>query len=174
MSSYLREDLQDKTDMSVSTLKEKIRSYIEGRMETPIESVEVARELDEETIEQIGGWTDPSLFFVVNNLYVNPTKVTDKALLASKLATVLGKQEEEILPVLEIRKKRHLEIIRKMSVSTRDAVIKRINAEKAAIKNKQLYIEDSIVPFIKIEDNLVRFYPEKNILSQITGFVDGE
>jgi cell division protein FtsI/penicillin-binding protein 2 len=61
-----------------------------------------------------------------------------------------------------------------MNVSTRDAVLKRINAERNAIKNKELYIEDSIVPFIKIEDNLVRFYPEKNIVSQITGFVDSE
>ena len=61
-----------------------------------------------------------------------------------------------------------------MNVSTRDVVLKRINAERAAIKNKELYVEDSIVPFIKIEDNLVRFYPEKNIVSQITGFVDSE
>jgi cell division protein FtsI/penicillin-binding protein 2 len=61
-----------------------------------------------------------------------------------------------------------------MNVSTRDSVIKRLSTERAAIKNKELYIEDSIVPFIKIEDNLVRFYPEKNIVSQITGFVDAE
>lgn len=81
---------------------------------------------------------------------------------------------KNVLSRLEIRKKQHLEIIRKMNVSTRDAVLKRINAERNAIKNKELYIEDSIVPFIKIEDNLVRFYPEKNIVGQITGFVDGE
>ncbi len=122
----------------------------------------------------ISSWQEPSLFFVVNNLYVNPTKVNNKNLLAAKLATILGIENEKILPKLEIRRKQHLEIIRKMSVSTRDAVLKRLSAERSALKNKELYVEDSIVPFIKIEDNLVRFYPEKNIASQITGFVDAE
>ncbi len=70
---------------------------------------------------------------------------------------------EEILPKFEKKKKRHLEIIRKMNVSTRDAVMTRLSNERQAIKNKELTLEDSIVPFIKIEDNLVRFYPEKNI-----------
>lgn len=174
MGNYIREDLSTQKNISVSDLKSKIRNYLESRIESPIESVELARNLDEKAIEVIGSWQDPSLFFVVNNLYVNPTKVTSKDLLASKLTPLIGLDTKSILPRLEIRKKQHLEIIRKMNVSTRDAIIKRLNAERNAIKNKELYIEDSIVPFIKIEDNLVRFYPEKNIVSQITGFVDGE
>lgn len=174
MGNYIREDLSTQKNISVSDLKSKIRNYLESRIESPIESVELARNLDEKAIEVIGSWQDPSLFFVVNNLYVNPTKVTSKDLLASKLTPLIGLDTKNILPRLEIRKKQHLEIIRKMNVSTRDAIIKRLNAERNAIKNKELYIEDSIVPFIKIEDNLVRFYPEKNIVSQITGFVDGE
>lgn len=174
MGNYIREDLSTQRNISVSDLKSKIRNYLESRIESPIESVELARNVDEKAIEVIGSWQDPSLFFVVNNLYVNPTKVTNKDLLASKLAGLLALDTKNILPRLEIRKKQHLEIIRKMNVSTRDTIIKRLNAERTAIKNKELYVEDSIVPFIKIEDNLVRFYPEKNIVSQITGFVDGE
>ena len=91
-----------------------------------------------------------------------------------KLSDALAIPLEEVSPKLEIRRKRHLEIIRKMSVSTRDAVVKRVNAEKTAIKNKEILLENSIVPYIKIEDNLVRFYPERHISGQITGFVDGE
>lgn len=174
MGSYLREDLSGQSNISVSELKSKIRNYLESRIEAPVESVEIARNINEKTIEVIASWQDPSLFFVVNNLYVNPTKVTNKDLLASKIAGLMALDPKNILSRLEIRKKQHLEIIRKMNVSTRDAVLKRINAERNAIKNKELYIEDSIVPFIKIEDNLVRFYPEKNIVGQITGFVDGE
>jgi cell division protein FtsI/penicillin-binding protein 2 len=34
--------------------------------------------------------------------------------------------------------------------------------------------ENAIFPFLKIEDNLVRYYPESTALGQITGFVDGE
>jgi glutaredoxin 2 len=62
-------------NISVGELKTKIRNYLLGRMDSPIESVELARDLDETTIEVIGSWQEPSLFFVVNNLYINPTKV---------------------------------------------------------------------------------------------------
>lgn len=51
-------------------------------------------------------------------------------------------------------------MIRKMSIDVRDMVSKRIETEKLALKNKQLNPEDAIAPFIKIEDNLVRYYPE--------------
>ena len=50
-----------------------------------------------------------------------------------------------------------------MSVSTRDSVVKRITTERNAIKNKELLPENSILSFLKIEDNLVRFYPERHI-----------
>ncbi len=174
VSTYIREDISALGEITVTDVKLKIRNYLQFRMDSPIESVELFRELDEEKIEVISSWQEPGLFFVVNNLYANPTKINDKNLLAAKLTGVLGIEQDSLLPKLEIRKKRHLEIIRKMNVSTRDAVVKRLSSERSAIKNKELYIEDSIVPFIKIEDNLVRFYPEKNIVSQITWFVDAE
>ena len=80
---------------------------------------------------------------------------------------------DRTLAKLDIRKKQHLEIIRKMSVSTRDAVVKRMNIERTAIQNKELLLENSIIPYLKIEDNLVRFYPERDVAGQITGFIDG-
>ncbi len=50
----------------------------------------------------------------------------------------------------------------------------RLDREKEAITQKQLQKEESIVAFIKIEDNLVRFYPEQEIGGQIVGFVDND
>ena len=168
MSNYLREDISGKGDMAISTLKAKIRDYLSRKIDTPIESVEVKRDLDDDMVEIISSWQEPSLFFVVNHLYVNPNKVNEPEVLATRLSSVIGMTIEEILPKFEKKKKRHLEIIRKMNVSTRDAVMTRLSNERQAIKNKELALEDSIVPFIKIEDNLVRFYPEKNITGQIT------
>ena len=173
MSAYLREDLSTTKSITVTELKSKIKTYLTAKMDSPIESVQVAENLDEKIIERITSWQDPSLFFVVNNLYVNPLKVTDKSILANKFSDALGMSLEEASAKLEIRKKRHLEIIRKMSVSTRDTVVKRMNTERTAIKNKQLLVENSIVVYLKIEDNLVRYYPERNDAGQITGFIDG-
>lgn len=39
-------------------------------------------------------------------------------------------------------------------------VNKRVTTEKAAVKNGQIDEFNAIYPFIKIEDNLVRYYPE--------------
>jgi stage V sporulation protein D (sporulation-specific penicillin-binding protein) len=174
MSNYLREDMTGKGDMAISALKAKIRDYLLRKMDTPVESVEIQRDLEDDMVEIISSWQDPALFFVVNHLYVNPLKVSEPEVLATRLSWVIGMSEEDIIVKFEKKKKRHLEIIRKMNVSTRDAVMTRLANERQAIKNKELTLEDSIVPFIKIEDNLVRFYPEKNITGQITGFVDGD
>lgn len=68
-----------------------------------------------------------------------------------------------------------------MNVSTRDAIEKRLEADRKNLatikdtKEREAYIaESTIFRFLKIEDNLVRFYPERNITSQITGYVDTE
>lgn len=143
-------------------------------MDSPIESVEIAQALPESVIQTIDNWQEDSLYFIANNLYMNPVKVTDRTSLISRLMVMLEKSREELEPKFEIRKKRHLEIIRKMSVSTRDLITKRINAEKLALSSKVLSREDSIYYFLKIDDNLIRYYPEKTIGGQITGFVDGE
>ena len=67
---------------------------------------------------------------------------------------------ETIKNKFKVRVKQHLEIIRKMSIGTRDIVSKRIETERLAVKNGQILEENTIYPFIKIEDNLVRYYPE--------------
>jgi hypothetical protein len=72
--------------MPVSTLKSKIREYLLKKMETPIESVEVKRDLEDEMVEIINSWQEPSLFFVVNHLYVNPNKVVEPEVLATRLS----------------------------------------------------------------------------------------
>lgn len=174
MGTYLHDDFIARKEMTVTEMKEKIRVYLGARMDAPIESVEVAEALDEKAIEQIDAWQESSLYFVSNNLYLNPTKVQNKEELIARLSVILGKTREDLVPKFEIRKKRHLEIIHKMSVTTRDVITKRMNAEKIALNTKQLDKNESIYYFLKIEDNLVRYYPEENIGSQIIGFVDNE
>lgn len=173
MSSYLREDITS-TDITVTDLKAKLRNYLATRMDAPVESSLVVENLDDEKIRVISDWQESSLFFVSNNLYVNPTKVSLGDTLAARIAEVTGLKKDDILPRFEIRKKRHLEIIRKMSISTRDMVTKRIETEKNAVRSKQILESEAVYPYLKIEDNLVRFYPEKGVAGQITGFVDGE
>lgn len=133
-------------------------------MTSPIESVEIAQNLDETLVGKISALQEPALFFVSNNLYVNPTKVQNGDLLARSLNALLDIPPETLKQKFSIRTRRHLEIIRKMSIGTRDMVTKRIDAEMTAVRNRQIDPTETIYPFIKIEDNLVRYYPESNTL----------
>ena len=107
-----------------------IESYIQTRISTPIESVLIKEALDEGLINQINTLNDGALFFIVNNLYVNPTKVSNGEALASKLNQILGIPKETLLASFVIKKRKHLEILRKMNIISRDIVKKRIDSEK--------------------------------------------
>jgi hypothetical protein len=101
-----------------------IESYIQNRISTPIESILLKEALDENTIETISKINDPALFFVVNNLYVNPTKVANSKVLAETLSSIVGIPVETLEASFVIKKRRHLEILRKMNINTRDLVKK--------------------------------------------------
>jgi cell division protein FtsI/penicillin-binding protein 2 len=174
MSNYLRTDFSNDEKITEISIKDKIKSYIKERMETPIQSVEIAQKIDEKTRETILSWNNDALYFVVDNLYVDPTRVKNVSLLVTLLHNSLWIDENILKDKLSIRKRRHLEIIRKMSIGTRDIVNKRIDTEFQAVKNKQLTALEAVYPFLKIDDNLVRYYPEGRTTGQITGFVDGE
>jgi hypothetical protein len=55
-----------------------------------------------------------------------------------------------------------------MNLVSRDTIKKRIDTEKIALNNispknyaREIWIgENAVFPFLKIEDNLVRYYPE--------------
>lgn len=162
-------------------------------MESPIESVFLKKNVDSDAVATINSWDNEALFFVVNNLYVNPTKVQNGSDLAQKLQTLFGGNQDDWQAKFKIRKKRHLEILRKMSIGTRDMVDIKIKENKELVtntitkeyktttdKNKRHDLRKNIIatyafyPFIKIEDNLVRYYPEGRALGQITGFVDNQ
>ncbi len=174
MSTYLREDLSARTDLTDTLLKTMIQDYLKRKISEPITSVNIAADLDEGVIENIIARGHEELFFISNNLYVNPTKITNADVLTAELSTLLTIDPEILRNKFKIRIKQHLEIIRKMSIGTRDMVNKRISTEKLAVKNGQIEEQSTIYPFIKIEDNLIRYYPEGDTISQITGFVDGE
>lgn len=174
MSVYLHSDLSTLPDLTESKLKDLTQSYVRQKISEPITSVNISSNLDEAVIESIIARGHEELFFISNNLYVNPTKVQNPDVLAAELSALLNIDTETLKNKFKIRAKQHLEIIRKMSIGTRDAVTKRIATERQAVKEGQLEEKNSIYPFIKIEDNLIRYYPEGDTSSQITGFVDGE
>ncbi len=182
IGNYIRKDLTETKWLTETVIREMLESYLQTRINTPIEDITIKESLDESTIEVINRLDNPALFFIVNNLHVNPSKITNPDILADKLVSILWIPKETLLWAFVIKKRQHLDILKKMSIMTRDIVKKRIDTEKwilATLSSKdnirEIWIsENAIFPFIKIEDNLVRYYPEWEALGQITGFVDNE
>lgn len=173
LSTYLKRDLRQEVDITISGAKDILRTTLLTKMQSPIDAVQIGEKLTADQMRAIEALGDPSLYFVVDNLYVNPTKVSLPSMnLAIALSSILSIPAETIDPKLQIASRRYLLILNRMSLSMRDAVQERIDNEKLAIKNDQLVAEDSIYNFLIIEDNLVRYYPEGKISGQITGFVD--
>jgi cell division protein FtsI/penicillin-binding protein 2 len=82
ISSYTKSDLTTEPGLTTAVLKEKTKNYLQDRISAPVDSVLVAENLDDTTVEKINQLDDSALFFVVNNLYVNPTKVQSADALA--------------------------------------------------------------------------------------------
>lgn len=192
IATYVRDEtIVSAPNTTKEQLTERVKNYLQERMFSPIESVLLMENLSDETVKKINDLNDPSLYFSLNNLYVNPTKVKNEENLTQILSEILAKKPEEIAPSLKIRPKRYLEVIRKMSVSTRDFVkdtleknrkvtaeaIKAARAQFSGTKEQEAAIktviaENAIYPFVTITPNPVRFYPEGDSMGQITGYVD--
>jgi hypothetical protein len=65
-------------------------------------------------------------------------------------------------------------ILKKLSISTSEYVRNYIDDEKKAIKAGLIQSDEGIKNFIILEAKPHRYYPEKEVGSQVIGFVDKE
>lgn len=77
IANYVKDETNSTNTDNRDALKEKIEKFLEQRMNAPIESVYITEINSDEILSKINALEEKSLFFVVNNLYVNPTLVTD-------------------------------------------------------------------------------------------------
>ena len=136
LSAYLRRDLSLEQDMTIAAAKELLHSTLLTKMQSPIDAVQIGEKLTATQMNAIEALGDPSLSFVVDNLYVNPTLVTLPSMnLATRLSPILNIPPEKIDPKLQIRARQYMEVLKRMSISMREAIQTRIESEKMAIKN---------------------------------------
>ncbi len=99
------------------------------------------------------------------NLYLNPLEVPDdrKAAYSAKLVQTFHLTQEQADFLLSKRPVRYVKILRRTNLSTKDFIDARLKEEKEAVKKGLLNEADGITPFIILEPNPTRFYPEKNV-----------
>ncbi len=171
---FLKKDpSSEESDYNQDNMKEEIKIWIQKKIEKKyIDLVLIKENLTQEEMDKVNNLWLVWIYFVINNLYADPTKITDENYVAKKLNEVLQIQEYEIKNKLLKRISRYIKILNKLSLHTKDEINARIENEKNAIKKWVLTEENSIYKLIILDPHPTRFYPEKNLASQIIGFVD--
>ncbi|EKD66741.1 MAG: hypothetical protein ACD_49C00016G0004 [uncultured bacterium (gcode 4)] len=168
-------ELSDQEDFSVDPtfIKTKIKEEVSLRVNKKyLDSVLIKTNLSQDEMNRIAALGIDWLYFVINNLYVDPTKIMDEKWTSEQLSKLISMEKSDIEELLQKRQVRYVKIISKLDLRLKDKLDERILNEKNAISKWLLIENNSISKFIILDPHPTRFYPEKNLWSQIIGFVN--
>lgn len=139
-----------------------------------ITSVRLPFELDKEKAAMIESFALPWVYVSDIYLYINPEEINDISYTTTKLLTVLSYNRDDLEFLMRKRELRYVLILKRMSISNSEKIKQYISEERQAIKRWLLDPQNSIYKFLILEANPSRFYPENDVGSQITWFVDNQ
>ncbi|MCP4522596.1 MAG: penicillin-binding protein 2 [Candidatus Gracilibacteria bacterium] len=139
-----------------------------------VTSVFIDQELSQENIDTIASYGYAGIYPQFPYLYVNPEEITQIDTISKTLAPLLRIEEERLKKLLQKRKIQYIPILHKLSISVSEYVKTYLEDEKHALKKGLLQKSETIGGFIILNPSPHRYYPEKNVASQIIGFVDNQ
>jgi stage V sporulation protein D (sporulation-specific penicillin-binding protein) len=154
-----------------------IKNLIEERLRSKLSKSQVTSVLLAESIEteksiQILNLSMKGVYVNENNVFLNPEEIVDVNYVVKQLSSILIIPPEDIEKAAKKRAVKYIPIISRISIWLTDEVKKYLDEEKQAMKKWILDEENSIGNFIILEPQASRFYPEKQIGSQVVWFVD--
>ena len=102
-----------------------------------------------------------------NYLFYDFSKNADKDTIIKNLSKILNIGEDVLKDKLTPKEVRYIKFLSKLNLQTKDKIDARIESEKNAISKGLLSENDSIYKFLILEPHPTRFYPEKNLASQV-------
>lgn len=155
-------------------IKSKITEELNKRIDKKnVDFVLIKENLDEkDKIKVMSIWND-ALIIKNDALYFDfNKKVTILNDTIDKLNEFFGIPKDFLQKLFTPKEVRYIKLVSKLNLQNKDKIDERIKNELSAINKWLLEEKDSINKFIILEPNPTRFYPEKNLASQILGFVD--
>lgn len=174
---FAKPSLKPDTELTADNAKAAIRAELNRRIEKEfIDFVLVKEALSPDEVKDMELFSGSGFTLLSGNLYLNPLEVPEdrKPAYSAKLVQAFQMSKDQADFLLSKRPVRYVKILRKMNLSTKDFVDERLKEEKDAVKKGLLNENDGITPFLILEPHPTRFYPEKNVAGQVTGFVDNE
>lgn len=177
VAGFAKPSLKPDTELTADNAKAAIRAELNRRIEKEfIDFVLVKEALSPDEVKDMELFSGSGFTLLSGNLYLNPLEVPEdrKPAYSAKLVQAFQMSKDQADFLLSKRPVRYVKILRKMNLSTKDFVDERLKEEKDAVKKGLLNENDGITPFLILEPHPTRFYPEKNVAGQVTGFVDNE
>lgn len=104
------------------------------------------------------------------NIYINPEEIINKKDVSTKLAQFIPILQPRIEYLIRKRNIRYIPILQKVSIDTSEEINDFIKEEKEALAKGIIKEDDSIVNYIILSPHSTRYYPEKNLASQVIWF----
>lgn len=175
MLKFLRElEIQD-FQLNETYIKTKISEFLRKKInQENITSVFIDKQLEQEEINAISSLRLPGIYPNFPYVYANPEEITDLSFVVNQLAPIMNIKEENLQRLLRKRKVRYVPIMNKLSIWTSEFVKQYLEEESIAYKRWLITLEERAGNFVILTPRPHRYYPEKDIASQVTGFVDSE
>lgn len=163
-------DFVNDEDYVKKLINEKLKNKI---TQEKVTSVFVDKELNEKQIKSIKTSWVMWLYVLNSHLYINPEEISNKENAIEFLNKTTLIDKEELKWYVEKKDLRYIPIINKISIANSEEVKKYLEDEEIAIKKWLLDEEESIWNFMILTPMPNRYYPEKEVASQVIWFVDG-
>lgn len=164
------QDFSNEEEYVKKLFKEKLITRINQEKVT---SVFVDFELNENQISAIKKSWILWLYIINSHLYINPEEIWNKENAIEFLNKTTSIENDELATYVEKKDLRYIPIINKISITTSEEIKKYLDDEQIAIKKWLLDEEESIWNFMILTPMPNRYYPEKEVASQVIWFVDG-
>lgn len=162
-------------DYSEENIKNLISEYLQNKIyQKYVTSVFIDKELEQEKIDKIKALWFAGVYPTFPYLYINPEEIVQRETVISTLAPIIWIDKEKFEYTIRKRKIQYVSILNKLSIWVSEYVKEFKKEEKIALKRGILEKENSISGFLLLNPRPHRYYPEKNVWSQIIGFVDSE
>jgi len=150
---------------------EKIKSKIN---QTKLTQTLVKQDLTKEQIFEIEKLNLSWLYINWTNLYVNPEEIIDRDFFAWKIYNIINFDKNELFHLIRKRELRYAPILNKISITASEKIKSKIKEEKDSLSKWFIKKEDLIWNFIILSPSWHRYYPEKDMASNIMWYVDWE
>jgi cell division protein FtsI/penicillin-binding protein 2 len=116
-------------------IREKISGEVTKRVNKEwIDSVIVKEAAPQDMLDTVSSLAFSGIYTSLNNIYADPTRITNPADLAHKLASILNIEERSLTKTLSKRPARYVRILRRLSFAAKEKVDTRIATELTQIK----------------------------------------